>query len=278
MSMMQLLALESEPPYLGTTLLVIAGGGGGAAGAEPSAGAGSGGAGGYIAQNFAFDTGINYTVVIGAGGGAGSTTANGSNGSNSVFANLTAIGGGGGGYGGSSSGGLNGGSGGGAGYGRDSNQGPLLGGQPTAGQGYKGGDNHQAPLGYCAAYPTNPNCTARKPGSGGGGAGGEGGYQNGIGGVGASSDITGSVITRAAGGPGPTSYSSTITAVNGAANTGNGGSAKNAGAGGSGVVILNYRSSWNFTNPGGGLTYSTTTVNNRKVTTITAGAGTVQFT
>jgi hypothetical protein len=50
----------------------------------------------------------------------------------------------------------------------------------------------------------------------------------------------------------------------------------NGGAGGSGVVILSYASSFTIT-LGVGLTGTTTTVGANKVTTITAGTGSVSW-
>jgi hypothetical protein len=50
----------------------------------------------------------------------------------------------------------------------------------------------------------------------------------------------------------------------------------NSGAGGSGIVILSYPSSYTIT-VGAGLTGSTTTVGSDKVTTITAGTGNVSW-
>jgi hypothetical protein len=43
-------------------------------------------------------------------------------------------------------------------------------------------------------------------------------------------------------------------------------------------VILRYSSAFTISNPGGGLTFSTTTVGADNVTTFTAGTGTIQFT
>jgi hypothetical protein len=53
---------------------------------------------------------------------------------------------------------------------------------------------------------------------------------------------------------------------------------KAGGAGGSGVVILRYPDAYTISNPGGGLTFSTSTVGSDKVTTFTAGTGNIQFT
>jgi hypothetical protein len=49
------------------------------------------------------------------------------------------------------------------------------------------------------------------------------------------------------------------------------------GNGGSGVVILRYSNAFTISNPGGGLTFSTSTVGSDKVTTFTAGTGSIQF-
>jgi hypothetical protein len=64
--------------------------------------------------------------------------------------------------------------------------------------------------------------------------------------------------------------------VAGSVNTGSGGGG--AGAGGSGVVIIKYSNIFTLSNPGGGLTFSTSTsVSGFKVTTFTAGTGNIQF-
>ena len=102
--------------------LVIAGGGGGG-----GAYGGGGGAGGYRnsysteasgggntdgEMPVVADTGVNYTVTVGAGGAGHASEDGGTSGSNSVFADITSIGGGGAGY--RTEGGLSGGSGGGS--------------------------------------------------------------------------------------------------------------------------------------------------------------------
>lgn len=71
----------------------------------------------------------------------------------------------------------------------------------------------------------------------------------------------------------------------GTANTGGGGGGGGwsgfgslaGAAGGSGVVILRYANTFTISNPGGGLTYSTTPVSTDNVTTFTAGTGNVSF-
>jgi len=70
-----------------------------------------------------------------------------------------------------------------------------------------------------------------------------------------------------------------VAGTDGAANTGTGGgggSGNAGGDGGSGVVILRYPSTKTLT-VGSGLTSSTATVGSDKVTTFTAGTGTVTF-
>jgi hypothetical protein len=49
------------------------------------------------------------------------------------------------------------------------------------------------------------------------------------------------------------------------------------GNGGSGVVILKYADTITISNPGGGLTYSTSTSGGFSVTTFTAGTGNVSW-
>jgi len=211
--------------------LVIAGGGSGASGNDYFGG--GGGAGGYLtAAGFAVAA-TGLTVTIGAGGAGGDNT--GTNGSNSVFSTITAIGGG--------TGYAAGGSGGG---GREA----TAAGSGTSGQGNDGGSGGGG----------SSDATGGGGGSGAiGGAGGGG--ASGAGGAGTSSSITGSAVTRAGGGGGGSYTGSqgaggsggggagagggvnTGTGGSGTANTGSGGggSAGVAGAGGSGVVIIRYR-------------------------------------
>jgi hypothetical protein len=65
-------------------------------------------------------------------------------------------------------------------------------------------------------------------------------------------------------------------------NTGGGGGGSNdvafaGGAGGSGIVILKYQDALSISNPGGGLTFSTTSAGGFKVTSFTAGTGNIEF-
>jgi hypothetical protein len=167
-----------SPASSGTVEVMVVGGGGG--GAQ----AGGGGGGGVIyTNNYWVNAGQQYTVVVGAGGtGSSAASNNCTNGSNSQFGYLVAIGGG---YGGGFAGGnqntqgLNGGSGGGGGSGSGSAY-TCYGGQSVNGQGYPGGTGCQAQGPWAAA--------------GGGGAGGAGGN--------ASQNASGSAQTSGAGGTG----------------------------------------------------------------------------
>jgi len=231
---------RSQPPYV--EVLVVAGGGGGG-----SFGGGAG-AGGLIYNSaYQLTNAAAITVTIG-GGGAGATTSDtgvsGSNGSNSVFGSLTAIGGGGGGsrYGSPnylSGPGGNGGSGGGSSMG---DIGPItLGGTATAGQGNNGG------IGFVGSYKHG----------GGGGAGQVG--QNatitnaGNGGNGQTFSISGTSTTYAGGGGGGIYIDGGTAGTGGTGGGGNGngfgapgnGVANTGGGGGGGPYTFSYN------NPGG---------------------------
>ncbi len=248
--------------------LVIAGGGG--AGGD---GGGGGGAGGfregkspstpYTASPLDAGSGLpvtaqTYPVTVGAGGAGGAQPTTGAAGSNSVFSTITSAGGGRGGGRGAAG---NGGSGGGGD--RGSPQAAGTGNTPpvSPAQGTNG-----APGG-----PPNGD----DGGGGGGGAtdagssnGPSGGAGGGTGGDGASSEISGSAVTRAGGGGGgssPKCVSSAgvagaggggtgvtggSNATSGSANTGGGGGGSSGGpgvpvtqggSGGSGVVIIRYK-------------------------------------
>lgn len=221
-------------------VLVVAGGGGGAAMTG-----GGGGAGGLLYDAAHALTPQAYTVTVGAGGAGQVGTANpgyGSDGQNSVFDGMTAIGGGGG---ATNSGiaGRPGGSGGGAGHNN------TTGGTGTAGQGNNGR----------GANTTSPNYGA----GGGGGAGGMGTVPTntaaGTGGDGLAYSISGSSVYYAGGGGGGTYMGGTLglgglggggnaPAGNATPNTGGGGGGQkdnlaNGGNGGSGIVIVRYLTS-----------------------------------
>jgi hypothetical protein len=280
--------------------LVIAGGGagggyvaggGGAGGYRTSVGTSGGGASAESRVTVA--VGTNYTITVGAGGSTGS-------GNNSVFSTVTSTGGGRGGAGGGNSTlrlALSGGSGGGGGSSTNGGN-SLSGAAGTANQGFAGGNS--------------PGMSGNYPGAGGGGAGSAGVSPasttsgGGNGGAGVSSSITGVAVTRGGGGGGAVgdvtrgtggsggggdgsqhSVSTGQVTINGSAGTANTGGGGGGGgqigvspdsqwAGGSGVVILSYPSTYDIRN-GAGLTYTTSVVGSNKVTVFTAGTGNIQF-
>jgi hypothetical protein len=243
-------------------VLVVAGGGGGGGGEGNPAGDSPGGAGaGGLVYNSEYSViaGQIYTVTVGAGGAANTgSSVYGSNGENSRFGTILAIGGG---STREEALGLSGGSGGGGGGSCIS--GRKLGGGFVIGQGFQGGTGGDA------------GC-ARRAGAGGGGAGGRGSDEavsnsvGGNGGPGRAFSITGQLQWYAAGGGagnaanvagtwvnntlgrggsmiggnGGTSPSGNGTA--GLANTGSGGGGAGSGTGtggvgGSGIVVVRYR-------------------------------------
>ena len=235
------------PPAGVTTVdvLVVAGGGGGGADA-----AGGGGGGGVIHDQARVVSGaVSLSVGAGGVGGRNSTGTVASNGANSTFGTLTAVGGGRGGtYRGGA--GAAGGSGGGGGF--DSG----IAGSATAGQGFAGGD------GIGSWSQTGP---AAGGGGGAGGLGTAGNVADGNGGPGRAVNITGSSVVYGGGGGGGR-WRVTSTVENGGsggggrgagscgadpsqpgvANTGGGGGGAPAGcqtfgsAGGSGIVVIKY--------------------------------------
>jgi len=218
-------------------VLVVGGGGGGGDGVDYANNGGGGGAGGLIYNaSFSILAGT-YPIAIGNGG------ARNTNGQNSVFSSLTAIGGG---KGATSAGAAgNGGSGGGA-CPNQTNKGTG-----TSGQGYNGGNG----------------ATSSPWAAGGGGGASELGNTDGLGlgGDGISYSISGSAIIYAGGGSGGNDasrlaggdggggsgavYSDSSGGGDGVANTGSGGgggasrvASLPGGAGGSGIVIIRYTS------------------------------------
>jgi hypothetical protein len=274
-------ANASPPPIFEIEYLVVGGGGGG------GAGGGGGGGGGYRIGIQNLTAGNLYTTTIGSGGSGapqqnqGSATIRGANGSISVFSDITSAGGGGG-ASTENRNGLSGGSGGGgatdfssAGTGGSGNTPPT-----SPSQGNNGG-NANAPIG----------------GGGGGGAGAAGSV--GAGGRGANSSITGSVVTYAGGGGaagdsggsggGGTGVGNPAGAGTQNLGGGGGGGGFNpispffriaGGSGGSGVVILKYADTLTISNPNGGLTFTTDSANvaGYKITTFTAGTGSIRWT
>ena len=224
-------------------ILVVAGGGGGGCG-----GAGGGGAGGLVYHSGKSITAKTYSVTVG-NGGASQTNQSfpGNSGQNSVFDDITALGGGGGGSWYSNA--LTGGSGGGGCLGNSHD----IGAGST--QGNSGGGTGFGNMGG------NGNA-ANAWGGGGGGSGGAGGIGGvPIGGLGKTYTISGSSVTYAGGGGGCRGGSSSGQAGGGnggnyqqagssaTANTGSGGGGAGdggqyaSGAGGSGIVIIRYLTS-----------------------------------
>lgn len=209
--------------------LVVAGGGGGG-----NFAGGGGGAGGLLYDATKSISVTAYTITIGSGGGfAPIYSQQGTNGNNSVFDTLIAIGGGAGGY--QFGGGLSGGSGGGG------SAFSLAGGAGTTGQGFAGGDATGGGGGGGGANQTGSNSTTGNGGNGssyaisgssiyyaGGGGAAISGSSGGTGGLGGGGNSTGSVGSNAT------------------ANSGGGGGAvwfngaNTSGNGGSGIVIISY--------------------------------------
>jgi len=235
----------------GSVDVLVVGGGGGAGNCNiAEQGGGGGGAGGFITSSGTSGANTSaisqivvqpqaYTVTVGAGGAAGAFAEDttGSQGANSNFATVTAIGGGGG--GGNATEGTTGGSGGG---GMESNG---VGRSGTSGQGFAGGSGSETD----------------DRGGGGGGASQAGQNYNASdrsdGGDGLANSLrTGSAINYAGGGAGGGTRLGVASGgtggggdagVAGAANTGGGGgsdtgeiSGTAAKAGGSGIVVIRY--------------------------------------
>jgi hypothetical protein len=214
------------------------------------AGGGGGGGGGLIYQTSKIISAGNISVTVGAGG------ATSANGQNSVFSDLTAVGGGSGTSGATSGVGGNGGSGGGAA--KDSSS---AGGLGTGGQGNNGG----------------ASCCGSNTGSGGGGGAGQvgeagaGSEYGGNGGNGLAYDISGVSTYYAGGGGGAANNGNAHVGTGGlggggtggyfavgapgVANTGGGGGGGHwdgsyaGGVGGSGIVIISYVPASSITTP-----------------------------
>jgi|TARA_Y100000033_G_scaffold31512_1_gene30105 hypothetical protein len=282
--------------------LVIAGGGGSgsATGAtsegENNVAVGGGGAGGYLNSFGSESSGgntsglaakrcdpdTNFTVTVGAGGAVVT------NGSNSVFSgtdanssafSLTAIGGG---KGGGSAAAGNGGSGGGGGSNWLKQSTTATSVSPGTGTTNQGTDGAAVSGAIIPRDTSLCNSTTNKfwcdDGStlAGGGGGGAGGAPSGsTGGAGLASSITGSSVTRAGGGGGTTANGAE--GSNGTGQSAAGGGGHNTGSGQNGTVILRYPNTLTISFSASALTGSTATDGSDKVTTFTAGSGTVSW-
>ena len=232
-----ILHLDAADPlnYLLSTVevLVVAGGGGGGV----CYGGGGGGGGVLYSNQYPVTPGSGISVSIGNGGtNRVNVVGDGGQGQNSVFGNMTAIGGG---YGGGNCGNA-GGSGGSGGGGSGTGSARVSGGSGTLGQGFEGE-------------------TSIAAGGGGGGGAGSNGYQR-SGGDGLPFSISGSVqyyggggtgggpldLPGGAGGGGMGGTAVASGRADGRANTGGGGGGSIisgsgvSGVGGSGIVIVRY--------------------------------------
>jgi hypothetical protein len=281
--------------------LVIAGGGGGGGSQYNYTAGGGGGAGGYRnsfnsepsgggntgESTLTLSLSTPYNVTVGAGGGGGTPSANGLNGSNSIFSTIVSTGGGGGGTAMASA--IAPASGGGSGGGSTSYANTPGTAATSIVQGYNGNTGFGS--------NTADGC------GGGGGAGAIGGAgttnTGGNGGTGLYSLITGTSTPRGGGGGAGTWNGGTAgsggnggggNAAQGAGNgspgtpnTGGGGGGGSAmlsqtapygGAGGSGIVILRYPSNYTIS----GLSGSTdTSISGFKITTFITGTGNITF-
>lgn len=273
---------SSAVPFSLDYLVIAGGGGGGTPGASYCGGGGAGGfrtsagtSGGNSSAESALSlsTTVTYNVTVGAGGGIAAT------GGDSTFHSITSSGGG----RGASNVGEDGGAGGSGGGG---NRTGRPGGARVLGQGFVGG------------FGSTSGSSSDSGAGGGGGAGGAGQHleanaftnEPGPPGVGLQSSITGAATWYAEGGTGTGFYNrgtyhqnlggNFFSRVTGVVNTGSGGGGGRqggaGGAGGSGVVVVRYPAARTI-NIGAGLTASTVTVGANKVTTFTAGTGTVSF-
>jgi hypothetical protein len=235
--------------------LVVAGGGSGG-----YAGGGGGGAGGFLTGIVPVVTGSAITTTVGAGGTpTASNPIAGNTGSNSVFGNITVLGGGGGGaYG--TYGGTNASKAGGSGGGGGSTTATGLtspGGQGTSGQGNVGGIGAYGPTnagGGGGGAGTAGYIASAGPGGGGGGGRGGAGIASAIsgtvtvyagGGGGGSGDGSGPGGVGGVGGGGNGGFGGSGVPTGGTPNTGGGGggdwnAVSTAGSGGSGIVIVSY--------------------------------------
>jgi len=283
-------ATALSPETIAVDYLVVAGGGSGG-----SNSAGAGGAGGLrtsygntsggdasAESSLSLNISTNYTVTVGAGGAAVTYNNDGLQGSDSVFSTITSDGGGGG-----HRFDLNetsGGSGGGGNL--------TTGGSGTSGQGFNGGlassdgATYTTGGGGGGASAVGGNASSSSGGNGGAGLevniiGGTGNYYAGGGGGAGDSRSSRAGGTGGSGGGGNGGYNGANGLSAGSSNTGGGGggngySSGSSAAGGSGVVIIRYPNGYTVT-IGSGLTGSTAIDGSDKVTTFTAGTGTISF-
>lgn len=229
-------------------VLVVAGGGGGGQSARYAGAGGAGGAGGLVyASSYGVSQGTGTTVTIGAGGISET------NGSNSIFGGLTALGGGRGGRADNDTqgNGFDGGSGGGGGGDTTT---LYTAGSGTPGQGNDGGNGRPGGNQYAGGGGGGAGSIGTAPDANNGGYGGDGlpysinGFSTYYAGGGGGGVYT---ANPGLGGLGGGGNGSITTGENGVPNTGGGGggggiNSNNAanpylgGTGGSGIVIIRY--------------------------------------
>jgi hypothetical protein len=251
--------------YIQPGVTLWTGGGGGAGGLRTSAGTNGGGAG--LDSVITFSSGASATVTVGGGGAAGGVGGTGGYGGNSVFHTITA----GGGVPGSGSTGGNAGSYGFAGRGVSSGVGGSGGGVGGAsvtllGSRYWGSTYY--PGAGLADYATG---IGRGGGGGNGGAYNVNGGENGIPGPSVNGSGSGGT-NRAAGNPGASNYGG----------GGGGGSfydyaGYNGAAGGSGIVIVTYPTTYGTLAGISGLAYSYSVSGSTRIYQFTSGSGTITF-
>ena len=218
------------PAYVTSVEYLVVGGGGGGGGAFDTGSAGGGGGGLVLYGILSVVPGNTYSIVIGAGGSGGTANRTGSplensgaDGEASSFGTIVALGGGGGYRSRLQTGGT--------GFGGFAANGLIA---PTGGNGAGndiGGDNGGGGGGNTTAGGSSTTTPQKSK----------------TGGLGFTSNITGSNVTYGAGGVGGVVYTSSA-GSNAANNTGNGGQGatttsgddNNGGNGGSGKVILKY--------------------------------------
>jgi hypothetical protein len=230
-------------PTLSVEYLLV-GGGAGATGGTNNVNFGAGGAGGVLRTSTAsFSVNTLYTVTVG-GGGTGIASGTPSPGTTSTFSSLTATGGNGA-ASNSTTGGAN------ADY---------AGGSPSGTYGAGGGAG--AGGAGVASNGGGPGASSSISGTltyYGGGGGGKSGSNDGLGGSGGGANATNSANANTGGGAGGTSSGGAFT------------------NGGSGIIILKYLATYTATFSGGLTTSTPAAVNGYKISTVTAGTGTVTF-
>ena len=307
MTTTQRIAMNAAPT-LTVDYLVVAGGGGGGGSDYGYTAGGGGGAGGLLTNvggtSLSLATGgSGYTITVGDGGIIGTPTSNGGNGYNSLFYNITSIGGSGGGSAyPSPTSPSTGGSGGG------SNAYANTPGSGTPNQGFAGGTAYGSNAGNGSgggggSSAVGANGLVSAGGNGGNGttnaitvSSGTGPYYAGGGGGGQwlwqySGTPTPGTGGTGGGGAGGTSVGSAYDGSAGSTNTGGGGgggSAKytdgpvagvNGGLGGSGIVILRYPTADIASYTATGLTPTEDTVGTDTILSFTTvGTGTIIFT